>query len=176
VRILQPSFLVFENVSALIRRSKRKYLAGILNGLLDLGYSIQMKILNASDYRVPQNRKRLFIVASIIDSLLPSWPTTTSNEKISVFDAIADLRSKANRNGGMISTYRGEPPRDANNYVGNMRANLSSRDIDVTYNHRPDKNCMPNHDLRVLCWDAQAPTVMATKKSRYACLHPGSPS
>jgi site-specific DNA-cytosine methylase len=171
-QILQPSFLVFENVSALIRRSKRKYLAGILNGLLDLGYSIQMKILNASDYAVPQNRKRLFIVASAEDNLLPFWPSTSSNEKISVFDAIADLRYRTDRNDGMVSTYRSEPPSD-DSYVGGMRANLSGRDINVVYNHRPDKNCVPNPDLRVLCWDGQAPTVMATKQSRYACLHPG---
>jgi DNA (cytosine-5)-methyltransferase 1 len=172
VQILQPSFLVFENVPALIRKSKRKYLAGIINGLLDLGYSIQMKILNASDYGVPQNRKRLFIVASVVDSLLPFWPSSSSDEKITVFDALSDLRCKTDRNDGMISTYKSETPRPAS-YVGRMRKNLSSRDINVIYNHRPDKNCMPNSDLRVLCWNGQAPTVMATKKSRCACLHPG---
>jgi DNA (cytosine-5)-methyltransferase 1 len=134
-----------------------------------------MKILNASDYGLPQNRKRLFIVASVMDSLLPFWPSG-STEKISVFDAIGDLRRKADRNDGMISTYRSEAPSDAS-YAGRMRANLSIRDINVVYNHRPDRiSISPNSDHRILCWNGQAPTVMATKKSRCACLHPGIPA
>lgn len=172
--ILRPAFLVFENVSGLVRRSKRKYLAGIINGLLDLQYSVQMKVLDASDYGVPQNRRRLFIIATAFDSLLPGWPSPCSDPKTSVFDAIGDLHFKTERKDGIISTYKNDNPEPCS-YAGKMRKKLAHRDASVLYNHRPDKRSAPPPGRRILSWDGQTPTIMATKSSRFACLHPGIP-
>jgi serine/threonine protein kinase len=68
-----------------------------------------------------------------------------------------------------LNPNRMQPNKNTSQASSQQRSKQSTIDI---------INQMPNHDLRVpsLCWDAQAPTVMATKKSLYVCIHPGSPS
>jgi len=54
LEILRLSFFVFENVTGLLRNRVRNHLSDMLLGVMEQGYSFQMKILNASDYGVPQ--------------------------------------------------------------------------------------------------------------------------
>jgi DNA (cytosine-5)-methyltransferase 1 len=59
---LDPKVAVLENVPALKTRHARCF--GILVRRLErMGYTVQSEILNAADFGVPQNRKRLFVVA-----------------------------------------------------------------------------------------------------------------
>lgn len=62
VRFFRPSVFVMENVPQL----KTKYNGRLFDNLINLastnGYEIHISVLNASDFGVPQNRKRLFIV------------------------------------------------------------------------------------------------------------------
>jgi len=61
----QPEYVVFENVRGLlsIQGRKKKLIEEIADELLDLNYDVYIKLLNASNYGVPQNRLRTFIVA-----------------------------------------------------------------------------------------------------------------
>lgn len=61
VKRLQPRLFLFENVRGMLYRNK-KYLDEILSTLRDLGYEIEVKLMNAVDYGVPQNRERLIVV------------------------------------------------------------------------------------------------------------------
>jgi len=61
VRRLQPRLFVFENVRGMLYRNK-KYLDEILATLRSLDYDIEVKLLNAVNYGVPQNRERLIVV------------------------------------------------------------------------------------------------------------------
>jgi DNA (cytosine-5)-methyltransferase 1 len=61
VRKLKPELWLFENVRGLFYRNKW-YFDQILDELKSLGYTIEIGLLNAIDYDVPQNRERVFVV------------------------------------------------------------------------------------------------------------------
>ncbi len=60
----QPSVVVLENVKHLIHHDKGRTFTVILKALMDLGYNVTHKILNAKDFGLPQNRERIFIIAT----------------------------------------------------------------------------------------------------------------
>lgn len=72
IRAKLPTYLLMENVAALVN----KRFIGTFNQWLDvlnsLGYTNYWKVLNAKDYGVPQNRKRVFVV-SILNSQEPYY-------------------------------------------------------------------------------------------------------
>ncbi|MCX7591018.1 MAG: DNA cytosine methyltransferase [Kiritimatiellae bacterium] len=60
---LEPSFFVIENVKGLIStRAHREFLVNELWKLEEKGYAVDLKVLNALDLGVPQDRERVFIV------------------------------------------------------------------------------------------------------------------
>tara|TARA_B100000795_G_scaffold268658_1_gene256112 strand:- start:695 stop:1888 length:1194 start_codon:yes stop_codon:yes gene_type:complete len=65
--ILNPSIMIMENVPNLIKaktNDKKLVIDIIIEELESLGYNVYHSILKASDYGVPQIRKRLFVIAS----------------------------------------------------------------------------------------------------------------
>lgn len=60
----EPRVIVLENVQNLENHDKGNTLAIMLEFLKKVGYSINYKVLNARDFGVPQNRKRLIIVGN----------------------------------------------------------------------------------------------------------------
>lgn len=60
----QPKLVVLENVKHLIHHDKGRTFKVILQALIDLGYNVTHKILNAKDFGLPQNRERIFIIAT----------------------------------------------------------------------------------------------------------------
>lgn len=66
-RLLRPEVMVMENVPNLIKartESKELVIDIITSELRSLGFEVEYKILEATDYGVPQIRKRLVVVAS----------------------------------------------------------------------------------------------------------------
>ena len=61
----KPSVVFLENVKHLVHHNGGKTLQTILDKLEDLGYSVSWRVLNGSDYGVPQNRERIFIFGSL---------------------------------------------------------------------------------------------------------------
>ena len=64
-RILEakrPQYFVFENVFGLLSSEKGTAYAKILDTLCELGYSVAWRVLNSSDFGVPQSRRRVYIV------------------------------------------------------------------------------------------------------------------
>ena len=53
---------VFENVPGLLTAGNGIYLEAILSGFYERGYEVEYHILNASDYGVLQNRKRIILI------------------------------------------------------------------------------------------------------------------
>lgn len=58
----QPEVVLLENVKHLVYHDNKKTLATIIKHLEELGYVVSKKLLNASDFGVPQNRERIIIV------------------------------------------------------------------------------------------------------------------
>lgn len=62
LRDKQPSVFVAENVKGLLSANKGEAFPLVLQEFKNAGYHVTYKILNASDYGVPQKRERVFIV------------------------------------------------------------------------------------------------------------------
>jgi DNA (cytosine-5)-methyltransferase 1 len=59
---IRPSVFIFENVKGLLTHDKGNTIKTIMKEFTNLGYGLNVKILNSMDYGIPQNRSRLFIV------------------------------------------------------------------------------------------------------------------
>ena len=59
---IRPKAFVVENVSGMIRKNFQYLLEDQISRFKAAGYKVKSKILNASDYGVAQDRKRIFIV------------------------------------------------------------------------------------------------------------------
>lgn len=58
----QPKFFLLENVRGLTTHDKGRTFATIIKSLEDLGYSVSHLLLNSSNFGVPQNRVRVYIL------------------------------------------------------------------------------------------------------------------
>ena len=63
IKVKQPKAILLENVSNLAKIDNGKTFDRIKKELIKCGYKVYASELNASDYGVPQQRKRLYIVA-----------------------------------------------------------------------------------------------------------------
>ena len=63
VRSHKPRVVIFENVPAMLYKKFKPVLAGILKAFHDLGYKTHHKALDSRHYGLPQDRRRLIIVA-----------------------------------------------------------------------------------------------------------------
>lgn len=60
----QPKVVVLENVKHLIHHDNKRTFKTIISTLEELGYNVTYQILNARDFGLPQNRERIFIIAT----------------------------------------------------------------------------------------------------------------
>ncbi|MDD3589448.1 MAG: DNA cytosine methyltransferase [Thermoguttaceae bacterium] len=90
---IQPKYCVFENVKGLTLGKHAQFLDDLIDELRKVGYRVRLpyKVLNASDYGVPQNRERLILLAARRDQILPEYPEPTKGPKITIAEAISDL-------------------------------------------------------------------------------------
>ena len=160
IRILadkQPKFFLAENVSGMLLDTHKPALENIKNMFRECGYNLSFQMLNASDYGVPQDRKRVFFVGYRsdlgIEFKFPE-PTTLEN-KIPLIKAIGDLKD---------------------NVLVAQKGNITN-----------NENCLvPNHEYmtggfstiymsrnRVRSWDEVSFTIQAG--GRHAPCHPQAP-
>jgi DNA (cytosine-5)-methyltransferase 1 len=86
LKIFQPKIFVFENVPGMISAKNGTIYNNIINGCSKLGYHLdkEIQILNACNFGVLQNRKRVFFIGWKNDSKLnyPEFPSKRSEENI----------------------------------------------------------------------------------------------
>ena len=125
---LNPKAFVMENVQGLVNLAGGKFYNQIVEGFCKLGYSVESKVLTASDYGVPQNRKRIFFIGNRLGKPV-KFPIPKSY-KVTVRDAIDDLpnlRDDLNLDNTILE-YCANP---RNEYQKLMRENS-----DLVYNHQ----------------------------------------
>lgn len=88
---LRPKYFVFENVKGLTIGRHRRFLQEIIEAFQEAGYSVatDYKVLNAADYGVPQDRRRLFLMGAREGLPLPVYPEPTG--RTTVGQAIGDI-------------------------------------------------------------------------------------
>jgi DNA (cytosine-5)-methyltransferase 1 len=87
VEQLKPKLAIIENVKGMLFRNKL-YLHSVVKRLEGMGYNVEARLLNAKDYGVPQNRERLFIVAS---QGRWAWPAVQQTLPTTVGEALGSL-------------------------------------------------------------------------------------
>lgn len=159
IRILkskQPKFFLAENVSGMLANRHKKAVANIIETFRDCGYNVTITLVNAKDYGVAQERKRVFYIGFRndlnIDFKFPQGSTAHKN-KLTLRDVIWDLQYTA-----VPATSKNyHNPKSENNneyFVGAYSPIFMSRN-------------------RVKSWDEQAFTVQAS--GRQCQLHPQAP-
>lgn len=63
--ILRPRYLFLENVTGLLNHDNGDTFETILRALDEVGYDAEWDVLNSKNYRVPQNRERVFIIGHL---------------------------------------------------------------------------------------------------------------
>ena len=89
VKIIKPKVFVLENVAAMERHNKGKTIKEIVSSFKEIGYDIKYKVLNAVNYGVPQERRRIFIVGTLGENNF-EYPQEI-DKIVTVKDAIDDL-------------------------------------------------------------------------------------
>lgn len=94
---IKPKAFIVENVSGMVRKNFEHLLSDQIKVFSDAGYNVSAKVLNAAEYGVPQERKRIFIVGIRNDFNLqynfpqPTHGANASKSYISIKDAIGHL-------------------------------------------------------------------------------------
>lgn len=85
---IRPKMFVIENVPGLVGLFNGQIKDSIIEKFTDMGYEIQYRILCASDYGVPQSRRRVVFVGSRVGSF--EYPST-DHETVTCKMALSDL-------------------------------------------------------------------------------------
>jgi len=94
VEEIEPKAVMIENVRGFLGKTFDSYRASIINRLNQLGYNVHLRLLNASDYGVPQLRPRAVIIGvrtDIIDCFVFPQPkhSLTNNVGNAIFDLMS---------------------------------------------------------------------------------------
>lgn len=89
VRHFKPKAFVMENVPNILSIGQGIIKNAIFSDFEQLGYMINCKVLLASDYGVPQNRRRAFFVG--LQNGIFSFPQKTLINPITSWEALSDL-------------------------------------------------------------------------------------
>ncbi|MCH4826644.1 DNA cytosine methyltransferase [Planococcus halocryophilus] len=152
VNDINPKYVVMENVEGFMDTKMDGYvgLTGheyperslmpeiLMNEFSLLGYrTLQPEILDASNYGVPQRRKRAIFIAYLDGQTAPAYPEpTTPNEedKVNVFDAISDLIVDTNIKEGTFRSHSQYQLESINGRTMSLANNTISSNGHV-YNH-----------------------------------------
>lgn len=121
IRILHPKVFVIENVKEILTKDNGFAKNRIIEITEELGYSVNVEVLNASEYGVPQVRRRAIFVgiASDLGCKFDFNNLTKVSKPVTVYEAIGDI------------CY---PDQNIKNKFLNY-----AKDTDVLYNHNPKK-------------------------------------
>ncbi len=160
IRILkdfQPKFFLAENVSGMLANRHSEAVQNILKLFEDAGYDVSLTLVNAKDYGVAQERKRVFYIGFRKDLNIkfefPKGSTEDDDKKITLRDIIWDLQFTA----VPAAPKNKHNPEAINNneyFTGAYSTIFMSRN-------------------RVKSWDEQGYTVQAS--GRQCQLHPQAP-
>eukprot|EP00812_Abedinium_dasypus_P000077 NODE_100_length_2129_cov_2.147059.p1 GENE.NODE_100_length_2129_cov_2.147059~~NODE_100_length_2129_cov_2.147059.p1 ORF type:complete len:175 (-),score=15.97 NODE_100_length_2129_cov_2.147059:630-1154(-) len=103
----RPRVAVMENVSGLLAKKFASVLKGTVRALESMGYVVYHPLLNSADFRLPQVRKRVFLVAIRSDSKRADfvWPEPMGSVKVAPF---LDPPTAADKPGRLPNFERGK--------------------------------------------------------------------
>ncbi len=92
IKEINPKAVMLENVKGFLDSKFDEYRNSILKNLESLGYKVQIKLLNASDYGVPQLRPRIVIIGIRNDITAEfQYPLPSNGKTATVGETLSDL-------------------------------------------------------------------------------------
>lgn len=88
VRVNRPRVFLMEEVQTLTWRRHAAYLERVLADLRALGYVVDHRVLDLSEYGIPQSRKRLFVIGRRRDTAPVVWWPAKRAEKVTMAQAL----------------------------------------------------------------------------------------
>ncbi len=158
IRILvakQPRFFLAENVSGMLAPKHKGALENIKKMFKEAGYNLSFDMLNASDYSVPQDRKRVFFIGIRKDLGFRFKFPKVKFPKITLDAAIRDLENTA-------------IPALEKNYTNGEECKIPNHEYQIG-----GFSSMFMSRNRVRSWEEQSFTIQAG--ARHAPLHPQAP-
>jgi len=170
---LKPWFFLLENVPGIKGRRGSQFLSGLLAEVREAGYLCHSTVLDASDFGVPQRRRRVFVVGERLPSgasrfSFPALTTSNSQLKMTVRQAIGHLPS---------------PPKDGSEHplwLNHRRDKLSQKNLErlralsagqgrvdlpshlLADCHRASADAIGHRNVYGrMSWDEVAPTITA---------------
>lgn len=99
LRKVSPKFFLAENVSGMLAAKNQGAVKNILKLFDECGYDVSLNLVNAKDYGVAEERKRIFYIGFRKDLKVhfdfPKGSTVDDCKKISLKDVISDLQNSA---------------------------------------------------------------------------------
>lgn len=145
VKRINPKIIVFENVPGLLSFQNGKIYKEIHSLFKELGYNTEGRNLMASDYAIPQKRKRIIIICTKNNlnispsDLFPDPITVNINTQVTAKETIADLEKiDCNENAQYINSYESDIIKffrgliSYNEYIQSKISNQSIKQIDST--------------------------------------------
>lgn len=155
VRYKKPKFFVIENVQGILDEKHKESFDRFMKDLRDAGYNVIYELLNAADYKIPQDRFRVFFIGIRNDLTNKfTFPNAVTAEPITLKQAIGDIVETPRFYADEIVV--GDHPQRLNHdvYTGEYDAKYMSRN-------------------RVRSWDETSFTMQA--QARNAPQHPQAP-
>lgn len=90
---LQPKVFIMENVSGLIKGKMKGFFKEINRSLIDCGYNVKCKLMNAMYYNVPQSRERLFFLGIRNDIKIEHSFPMPNKKIITVKEAFENIKN-----------------------------------------------------------------------------------
>lgn len=104
VNEINPKWFLFENVWGITTIENGGVMARIKRCFEDIGYKVVPAVLRASDYGVPQNRERFFMVGNRLNIDF-EFPNPFPTHPVSVWEAISDLPELENGQSLEVGDY-----------------------------------------------------------------------
>jgi DNA (cytosine-5)-methyltransferase 1 len=129
VKEIKPEYFLAENVRGILSLEKGRAIKQIVEEFGQAGYVVECKLINASDFNVPQNRIRVLIWGIRKGlSIKREWPKETSREKKkTVGEALKYIPEPSSRHG-------------LKNHVGS-KYKITNRNFIGCRPTNPDKPC-----------------------------------
>jgi DNA (cytosine-5)-methyltransferase 1 len=138
---IMPRWLVMENVTGITSIAGGAIVRQIFEEIEALGYRVEMRVLKAEEYGVPQERRRVFFIATRTDApILFPQPTHGPGLEpfVTVWDAISDLPALSN---GDVKVPREYASSARNGYQAILRG-----DCRTLFNHEPGRLARINEE------------------------------
>lgn len=142
VKELKPKYFLFENVKGLTLGKQRLFLDELIVEFDKCGYDVlsPYEVLNAAEYGVPQDRRRLFLMGARKGLKLPEYPQP-SKAKVSVWEAIGDLPD-AELFEELVHSDSVKTGWETTSSYGKKLRNLEPDETDYSYNRECDRDAL----------------------------------